>query len=79
VPKLSRALHALVASGEMNRREANHIQWESDQPKGAIKARVGGGRTQAGKNARQATNNAKREAGERVTGRPRARNNRREY
>lgn len=79
MPKLSRALHALVASGEMDRRTANHQQWEADNPQGAIKARVGGGRTSAAKKARQDTNNAKRDAGQPATGGRRARNNRREY
>ncbi len=62
----------------MNRREANHIQWEADKPKESIKAKVGGGRTSAAKKARQASDDAKRQAGKRVTGPRRVRNNRRE-
>jgi hypothetical protein len=69
----------MLSSGEIDRRTANHIQWEADQPKGAIKAKVGGGRTQAGKNQRKAVDDAKRESGQRVSGGRRARNNRREY
>ncbi len=68
----------MLSSGEIDRRTANHIQWEADQPKGAIKAKVGGGRTSAAKKARQESDDAKREAGKRVTGPRRVRNNRRE-
>jgi hypothetical protein len=79
VPKLSRAVHAMLASGQINRRTANHIQWEADNPQGAVKARVGGGRTQAARGRRQADDGARRDAGQRVTGGRRVRNNFREY
>lgn len=39
MPRLSRALHARLAAGEINRREANHMQWEEDNPTGARNAK----------------------------------------
>ena len=79
MPKLSRALHAALAAGTINRREANHQQWEADNPTGAIRARVSGGRTAAASGRRAAARNADRDAGKRVTGGRRVRNNFREY
>lgn len=79
MPKLSRSLHASVASGGMTRREANHQQWEADQAAAAIKARVAAARVEAARKQRQAEDQARREANQRVTGSRRARNNRREY
>jgi hypothetical protein len=47
MPKLSRALHRALAAGEINRREANHMQWEADNSSQSIIAKVGGARTSA--------------------------------
>jgi hypothetical protein len=63
----------------MTRREANHQQWEAEQAAAAIKARVAAARIEAVRKQRQAEDQARREANQRVTGSRRARNNRREY
>jgi hypothetical protein len=68
MPILSRANHARLAAGNGNRRVANHQQWEDDDPRGAIRARVGAART-----------SASRQRGGRRSSPRTQRNNRREY
>lgn len=75
--KLSRAIHNMLSSGQINRRVANHMQLEDDADFQRKKARAA--RDAAIAKAKKAEREARQEAGQRVTGPTRVRRNRREY